>query len=405
MAATALLTTEFRALPATRLDLLGRVLCLLVKYNALMALSAAKLPFAAPPNVPLALIMICGYAASFALLVSVMAARAEKPRRKSGTGRWRLPCWSDSRPPCCSAFRASLGWRPPSSLAWDSSPSSNIRKWPPRATAWMRRSWSRRPAFTWARSRLGNTFERRRQPSWRAPHCRCCGGSIPSSRMIWDWRALKWVQPLWPTLADSGGARGAMLWIAVFPSLGIGRRLRQERRLSGCARRTGIQPYRARHRDAASATGQSQAAHVQNSRPRCADQPHGVQQQGGRSPGRRGSRARRYRGIRGISIGKNFDTPIENAQDDYVACLRKVYAARGLRRGECLLAQHGALARTAGARWAATHLGHAARRAPRVAAALYAGTFPCWSRSRRISTPEQLSALAARSAFALNSTA
>lgn len=33
----------------------------------------------------------------------------------------------------------------------------------------------------------------------------------------------------------------------------------------------------------------------------------------------------RYRGIRGISIGKNFDTPIEKAQDDYVACLRKVY--------------------------------------------------------------------------------
>jgi dihydroorotate dehydrogenase len=33
----------------------------------------------------------------------------------------------------------------------------------------------------------------------------------------------------------------------------------------------------------------------------------------------------RYPGIRGISIGKNFDTPIENAQDDYLACLRKVY--------------------------------------------------------------------------------
>ena len=33
----------------------------------------------------------------------------------------------------------------------------------------------------------------------------------------------------------------------------------------------------------------------------------------------------RYRGIRGISIGKNFDTPIENAQNDYVACLRKIY--------------------------------------------------------------------------------
>src|SRR5271168_308374 len=33
----------------------------------------------------------------------------------------------------------------------------------------------------------------------------------------------------------------------------------------------------------------------------------------------------RYRGVRGISIGKNFDTPLENAQDDYLACLRKVY--------------------------------------------------------------------------------
>ena len=33
-----------------------------------------------------------------------------------------------------------------------------------------------------------------------------------------------------------------------------------------------------------------------------------------------------YRGIRGVSIGKNYDTPIENARDDYVACLRKVYA-------------------------------------------------------------------------------
>src|SRR5580692_10703085 len=34
----------------------------------------------------------------------------------------------------------------------------------------------------------------------------------------------------------------------------------------------------------------------------------------------------RYAGIRGISIGKNFDTPIEDAQNDYVTCLRKVYA-------------------------------------------------------------------------------
>jgi dihydroorotate dehydrogenase len=36
-------------------------------------------------------------------------------------------------------------------------------------------------------------------------------------------------------------------------------------------------------------------------------------------------RAARYRGVLGINIGKNFDTPIERAADDYLACLEKVY--------------------------------------------------------------------------------
>jgi dihydroorotate dehydrogenase len=34
----------------------------------------------------------------------------------------------------------------------------------------------------------------------------------------------------------------------------------------------------------------------------------------------------RYRGILGINIGKNFDTPNERAGDDYLACLRAVHA-------------------------------------------------------------------------------
>jgi adenosylcobinamide-GDP ribazoletransferase len=86
MAATALLTEIRGALPATRIDILNRALGLLIKYNALMALSAAKLPFSVPPNVPLALIMICGYAASFALLVAVMATRPEKSAPKVSGG-------------------------------------------------------------------------------------------------------------------------------------------------------------------------------------------------------------------------------------------------------------------------------------------------------------------------------
>ena len=32
-----------------------------------------------------------------------------------------------------------------------------------------------------------------------------------------------------------------------------------------------------------------------------------------------------YEGILGINIGKNFDTPVEKAMDDYLACLRKAY--------------------------------------------------------------------------------
>ena len=36
-------------------------------------------------------------------------------------------------------------------------------------------------------------------------------------------------------------------------------------------------------------------------------------------------KASRFKGVLGISIGKNFDTPIEQAADDYIACLDKVY--------------------------------------------------------------------------------
>ncbi len=36
-------------------------------------------------------------------------------------------------------------------------------------------------------------------------------------------------------------------------------------------------------------------------------------------------RRARFNGVLGINIGKNFDTPIERAADDYIACLRKVY--------------------------------------------------------------------------------
>jgi cobalamin synthase len=47
---------------------------LLIKYNALMALSAAGVPIPLPEHVPLGLIMVAGYAVSRALAVSVQPA-------------------------------------------------------------------------------------------------------------------------------------------------------------------------------------------------------------------------------------------------------------------------------------------------------------------------------------------
>ncbi len=37
-------------------------------------------------------------------------------------------------------------------------------------------------------------------------------------------------------------------------------------------------------------------------------------------------KASHYHGILGINIGKNFDTPLEHAVDDYLICMQKVYA-------------------------------------------------------------------------------
>jgi adenosylcobinamide-GDP ribazoletransferase len=64
------------------------VFVLFIKYNALMALTAANLPFSVPANLALGLIMVCGQAASHGLLVSVLATRTEiSPRVSSGEPR------------------------------------------------------------------------------------------------------------------------------------------------------------------------------------------------------------------------------------------------------------------------------------------------------------------------------
>jgi adenosylcobinamide-GDP ribazoletransferase len=75
MLATALLSASSGAgsvagARTPRSELLVIVFALLIKYNALMALSAANLPYRLPANVALGLIMIAGQASSRALAVS-----------------------------------------------------------------------------------------------------------------------------------------------------------------------------------------------------------------------------------------------------------------------------------------------------------------------------------------------
>jgi cobalamin synthase len=72
--------------PTPDRELLGMVFAVLVKYNALMALSAASLPFALPANLALGWIMIAGHTASRALLVSVTASPARPAPMLAPTG-------------------------------------------------------------------------------------------------------------------------------------------------------------------------------------------------------------------------------------------------------------------------------------------------------------------------------
>ena len=58
----------------------------------------------------------------------------------------------------------------------------------------------------------------------------------------------------------------------------------------------------------------------------------------------------RWKGVLGINIGKNADTPPERAVDDYAIGFEKVVRRGELRHGEHLLAQHEEPARPAAGR-------------------------------------------------------
>jgi cobalamin synthase len=83
----AMLATSAVTAPAGRAagprSAVQEIFFLLIKYNSLMALSAAKLPFAVPEHMTLGLIMVAGQAASRALVVSRMATDPKAATRVS----------------------------------------------------------------------------------------------------------------------------------------------------------------------------------------------------------------------------------------------------------------------------------------------------------------------------------
>jgi adenosylcobinamide-GDP ribazoletransferase len=86
MLAAALLSAAAADTRAPSLGTLGFVFALLVKYNALMALSAANLPYRLPANLALGLIMIAGEACSRALVVSALASPARAASKSASHG-------------------------------------------------------------------------------------------------------------------------------------------------------------------------------------------------------------------------------------------------------------------------------------------------------------------------------
>ena len=101
---------------------------------------------------------------------------------------------------------------------------------------------------------------------------------------------------------------------------------RQERRAPRGARHVRLRIPRGGDRDATAAAGQS-------ANPACSAAARRTRSSTASASTTRASRhssptsrVARYRGILGINIGKNFDTPNERAADDYLACLRAVHA-------------------------------------------------------------------------------
>ena len=152
--------------------------------------------------------------------------------------------------------------------------------------------------------------------------------------------------------------------------------------------------HRGRHRDAAPAAGQSHARACSACRRRTRSSTGSASTTTASTRSSPTCARARYRGVLGINIGKNFDTPNERAADDYLACLRAVYAHAHYVTVNISLAEHQGPARPAGRGRARRAAARAQARAARARADSTAGTCRSRSRSRRTSPTPPIAAIA-----------
>jgi len=158
---------------AARLPAFELELCSAHQVHA-VALSAAKLPFAVPANVPLGFIMVCGYAASFALLVSVtaLAARQVPCLLERGLGPGAVDRIRAGRPAGHSrAHRARRRY-----FGGPGNPGILKVKRAGVARFADPQQWLTEPVSIWARWRPGDTFEAAPR---RAMHAGCAAPPHP----------------------------------------------------------------------------------------------------------------------------------------------------------------------------------------------------------------------------------
>ncbi len=147
----------------------------------------------------------------------------------------------------------------------------------------------------------------------------------PERAHDWGLAGLRWLQPLWPAIEVPAGSKVDCLGLNFAHALGLAAGFDKNGDYLDALGALGFS-----HVELGTVTPRPQAG---NPKPRMFRPPAAdalVNRMGFNNKGVDHLLARlqasRYRGIRGISIGKNADTPIESAEADYVACLRKVYA-------------------------------------------------------------------------------